>query len=157
MALRNKFVSSTCAPDLGDIATYFFWKKYFDLISEYVLQWCHFWCSDVTGNLKKYLMIHFFSTKKIVGVFVGIISISDWRGVPYLNDAREWEPPPWGAMSCFPDQPRTCHGFHARFYACPLVGNCILLVVLMSLEKGHVGLVRGHITKFSPPEKPEMT
>ena len=36
-----------------------------------------FWCSDVTGNLKKYLRIHFFSKKKIVGVFVGIISISD--------------------------------------------------------------------------------
>ena len=47
-----------------------------------------FGCSGVTGNLKKYLRIHFFQ-KKVVGVFVGIISISDWRGVPYLDDARE--------------------------------------------------------------------
>ena len=28
-----------------------------------------FGCSDVTGNLKKYLRIHFFFKKKIVGVF----------------------------------------------------------------------------------------
>ena len=26
-------------------------------------------CSDITGNLKKYLRIHFFSKKIIVGVF----------------------------------------------------------------------------------------
>jgi len=49
MALRNKSLSPTCAPDLGDIGTYFFLKKYFDLISEYAIQWRHFWCSDVTG------------------------------------------------------------------------------------------------------------
>ena len=34
MALSNKFLSPTCAPDLGDIATYFFLKKYFDPIPE---------------------------------------------------------------------------------------------------------------------------
>ena len=43
MAPRNKFLSPTCAPDLGNIDTYFFFEKYFDLTSEYVLQWRHFW------------------------------------------------------------------------------------------------------------------
>ena len=92
MALGNKFLSPTCAPDLGDIDTYFFLKKYFDLISEYVLQWRHFWCSDVTGNPKKYLRINFFS-KKIVGVFFttsrnflhgGLISFGGAAGANYM-------------------------------------------------------------------------
>ena len=31
------------------------------------------WYSDVTGNLKKYLGIHFLKNKIKVGVFIGII------------------------------------------------------------------------------------
>ena len=38
LALSSKILSPACAPDLKDIATYFFLKKYFDPISEYVLQ-----------------------------------------------------------------------------------------------------------------------
>ena len=39
MALRNVFLSQTCAPDLGDIgACLFFRKKKVDLISKYVLR-----------------------------------------------------------------------------------------------------------------------
>ena len=41
LALSSKFLSPSCAPDLGDIATYFFFIKYFDPISECVLQWRH--------------------------------------------------------------------------------------------------------------------
>jgi len=29
MALRNKFLSPTCPPDLGDVGTYFFFEKIF--------------------------------------------------------------------------------------------------------------------------------
>ena len=37
MALGNKFLSPTCPPGLGDVDTYFFFrKKYFDLRSECV-------------------------------------------------------------------------------------------------------------------------
>ena len=38
MALRNKFLSPKCAPDLNDIDTYFFFEKKIDLMSAYVLQ-----------------------------------------------------------------------------------------------------------------------
>ena len=38
LALSSKFLSSSCAPDLGDIATYFFSKQYFYPIPEYVFQ-----------------------------------------------------------------------------------------------------------------------
>ena len=44
--------------------TYFFLKKYFDLISEYVLQWRHILGALVSPEIqKKYLRIHFFQKK----------------------------------------------------------------------------------------------
>ena len=42
MALRNKFLSPTCAPAHGDIAPYFFSKIYFDPMEECVFQWRRF-------------------------------------------------------------------------------------------------------------------
>ena len=38
MALSNKFLSPTGAPARGDIATYFFFEKYFDPMEECVFQ-----------------------------------------------------------------------------------------------------------------------
>ena len=65
MALRNKFLSPTCAPDLKDIDTYFFFEKIFRSdIRICVTATSVGGFSDVTGNLKKYLRIHFFSKKK---------------------------------------------------------------------------------------------
>ena len=43
LALSSKLLSPACAHDLGNIATYFFVEKSFDLTPEYVLQWRHFW------------------------------------------------------------------------------------------------------------------
>ena len=64
MRLRHKFLSPTCAPDLGDVDTYFFFEKIFRSdIRICVIMTSLFWCSDVTGNLKKYLRIHLSSKK----------------------------------------------------------------------------------------------
>ena len=61
MALRNKFLSPTCAPDLKDIDTYFFFEKIFRSdIRICVTATSVGGFSDATGNLKKYLRIHFF-------------------------------------------------------------------------------------------------
>ena len=70
MAFRNKSLSLTCAPDLKDIDTYFcFEKKYFDLISEYVLQRRILGGYMASPEISKSTKDPFFS-KKIVGVFI---------------------------------------------------------------------------------------
>ena len=70
MALGNKFLSPTCAPDLGDIDTYFFLKKCFDLTSEYVLQWRHFLGDLMSTEIQKVPKDPILFPKKKVGVFV---------------------------------------------------------------------------------------
>ena len=67
MALANKFLSPTCSPYLGDIDTYFFWKKTFRSDIRICVIMSSFWCSDVTGN-PKIPKDPLFSKKK-VGVF----------------------------------------------------------------------------------------
>ena len=66
MALKNKFLSPTCAPDLKDIDTYFCFEKTFRsdirICVTATSSWGFF---GVTGNLKKYLRIHFFQKKKL--------------------------------------------------------------------------------------------
>ena len=71
MALRIKFLSPTCVPDLKDIDTYFFFEKIFRSDIRICVTATSVWgFSDVTENLKKYLRIQFFQ-KKIVDVFIG--------------------------------------------------------------------------------------
>ena len=54
MALRNVFLSPTCAPDLGDIDACFFFSKKNRSYIRICVTMASFWgCSDVTGNLEK--------------------------------------------------------------------------------------------------------
>ena len=75
MALRSKFLSPTFAPDLKDIDAYFCFEPIFRSDIRICVTATFFGgLSDATGNLKKYLRIHFFQKKKTAGVFIGIKS-----------------------------------------------------------------------------------
>ena len=64
MALRNKFLSPACAPDLKDTDPYFCFENIFRSDIRICVTATSFGgFSGATGNLKKHLRIHFFQKK----------------------------------------------------------------------------------------------
>jgi len=73
LALSSKFLSASCAPDLGDIATYFFFEKIFRSDIRICVIMTSFWCVMTSYNdvIVTHIMVsdrNIFSKKKYVAI-----------------------------------------------------------------------------------------
>ena len=81
MALRKKFQKSLCASAHGDIATYFFLKKYFDPMEKCVFQWHHYFNVSKTNSTKNDATeTHISPSDRNIFSKKKYVAISSWAG-----------------------------------------------------------------------------